>query len=81
MSQMRRITIFADDAGDEPSADVQWVRAWLERWQPRVRIADYSCGGWEHLWDVEGPPEAIAEVPTHLLCDSAWSNPGLFGRS
>ena len=25
-------------------------------------------------------PEAIAEVPPHLLCDSEWSNAGLFGR-
>lgn len=76
MSQMRRITIFADESGDDPSADAQWVRAWLERWQSRVRVAHYSSGGWEHLWDVEGPPEAIAEVPIHLLCESAWSDPG-----
>lgn len=81
MSQMQRITILADDAGGGPSADVQWVRAWLVRWQSRVRVANYSSGGWEHLWNVEGPPQAIAEVPTHLLCDSEWSNPGLFGLS
>jgi hypothetical protein len=79
MSQLRRLTIFADDADDIPSEDVLWVRAWLERWQSKVRVADYSSGGWEHLWDVEGPEEAIAEVPERLHCHSDWANPEISG--
>lgn len=78
MSQLRRITIFADDSGDKPSKDFLWVKAWLERWKAKVRVANYSSGGWEHLWDVEGPEETLAEVLDHLLCSSEWANPELF---
>lgn len=70
----KRITLFSDDPNDEQSADYVWVQAWLERWKGKVRVVDYSTGGWEHLWDVEAPPEAAAEVPDRLLCASAWSN-------
>jgi hypothetical protein len=78
MTQLRRITIFADDAGDSPSDDYLWVRAWLDRWNSKIQIAHYSSGGWEHLWDLEGPEEAIAELPTHLLCCSEWASPEIF---
>jgi hypothetical protein len=79
MSQLRRLTIFADDAGETTSDDVLWVCDWLERWKSKVHVADHSSGGWEHLWDVEGPEEAIAEVPERLHCCSEWANPEIFG--
>jgi hypothetical protein len=79
MSQLRRLTIYADDVDDAPSEDVLWVRAWLGRWKAKVRVANYSSGGWEHLWDVEGLEEAIAEVPERLHCCSEWANPEIFG--
>jgi len=56
------------------------VRAWLKKWEGKVRVADYSTGGYEHLWDIEGPEEAIAELPKEWLCDSKWSNPELLER-
>jgi len=74
-----RITLFADDPGNHPSADYAWVGSWLKRWKDQVRVVDYSTGGWEHLWDVEAPAEAVAEVPEHILCASEWSNPELGG--
>ena len=80
MSPLRRLTIFADDAGDTPSEDVLWVHAWLERWKEKIHVADYSSGGWEHLWDVEGSEEAITEVPERLHCCSEWANPEIFGK-
>jgi hypothetical protein len=76
---LKRITLFADDPGDQPSNDYAWVDAWLQRWKGRVRVVNYSSGGWEHLWNVEAPSEAVAEVPEHLLCESEWSNPELAG--
>jgi len=79
MSQLHRLTIFADDPDDALSEDVLWVRAWLERWKRKVHVADYSSGGSEHLWDIEGPEEAIAEVPARLRCCSKWANPEIFG--
>ena len=73
MTQLKRITIFANDPDDKHSADYQLVIEWLERWKAMLRIANYSTGGWEHIWDVEAPEAVIAEVPDHLLCASKWS--------
>ena len=80
MFDLKRITIFAGDFGDQPSEDYKWVIAWLERWKPAVRVANYSTGGWEHIWNIEDPEAAIAEVPKHLLCWSEWSTPKLLQR-
>jgi hypothetical protein len=74
MPELTRITLYADHSGDGPSEHYLWVVAWLERWDGHVRVADYSTGGWEHLWDVEAPAEAVAEVPEYMLCSSRWAN-------
>jgi len=73
MSELKRITIFANDPEDKHSVDYQWVIEWLERWKAVLRVANYATGGWEHIWDIEGSEAAIAEVPDHLLCASEWS--------
>ena len=69
---MRRATIFVDNV-DHPSPDYRWAQEWLTRWSGQVRVVDYATGGWEHMWDVEGPEEAIAEIPDRLSAVSAWS--------
>lgn len=75
MTELQRITIFVLDREESgPSKDFLWVEDWLARWQGKVHIADYSSGGWEHMWDVEGPHEAICEVPKDYLCQSEWTN-------
>jgi hypothetical protein len=79
VSDLKRMTIFVDHAHDGPSDGFNWVQAWLARWQGAVRVAKYSTGGWEHLWDIEGPAEAVAEVPDDLVCASKWANPEVFG--
>ena len=71
--QLKRITIFVGLPNTGPSADYEWVTAWLERWKPSLRIESHSAGGWEHIWNLEGPEEAILEVPEHLLCASEWA--------
>jgi hypothetical protein len=68
----RRATIYCDDIGQKRSAEFVLVQDWMKRWEGKVRVADYSSGGWEHIWDVEGPPEAINELPPELLCSSEW---------
>jgi hypothetical protein len=78
MSELKRITIFV--LHDEDSTDFDWVCAWLEKWAGKVTISDYSSGGWEHLWDVEAPQEAVSEVPEDYLCASAWSTPEIFTK-
>jgi len=69
---MARLTIFVDHPGNEDPPELIWVLEWLDRWKGTVRVANYSSGGWEHLWDVEGPLPALREVPAELRCDGAW---------
>jgi len=64
-----KATLYADHGTD----DHAWVLAWLKRWRLEVGIADYSSGGAEHIWDVYGPPEAMAEIPHHMKCASEWA--------
>ena len=71
-----RATIFVEH--DKDSDDFDVVTAWLEKWEGKVLIVNHSTGGYEHIWDVEGPKEAIAELPKEWLADSKWSNRRLF---
>ncbi len=70
---LRRATIFVMAPNEADPPDYKWVMAWLAKWGSAVVVADYSTGGYEHTWDVEGPQEAIAEIPGGLLCASTWS--------
>lgn len=79
MSELKRITIFILHHDD--SADFDLVSTWLKKWKGKVTIADYSSGGWEHLWDIEAPQAAVSEVPEDFLCSSAWSAPEIFEKS
>ena len=73
MTLTLKATIYADDVGQHPSKEYLWVESWLEKWAEKVAIVNYSSGGWEHLWDVSGPIEAIEEIPSNLLCGSDWA--------
>jgi hypothetical protein len=53
--------------------DRQWVERWLRKWAGRVRVARHNAND-VFTWDVEGPPEAIAEVPERLkVWDTPWA--------
>jgi hypothetical protein len=65
---MPRLILFVDDPGEVRPPEFIWVEEWLKRWENEVRVVDYSTGGWEHLWDVEGPAEALREVPLAIRC-------------
>lgn len=67
---MKKITLYVDH--DDKSTDFLVVKKWLEKWNGHVRISSYSTGGWEHIWNLEAPDEAISEVPVDWLCDSEW---------
>ncbi len=69
---LQRITIFVED--DNDPTNYEWVVQWLERWKEDARVADYSTGGWEHLWDIEASDLAVAEVPKGFLCSSVWTS-------
>jgi hypothetical protein len=72
-----RATIYVDHLDD--SSHYDWVVAWLAKWEGKVTIANYSTGGWEHCWDIEGSDAAVAEVPSEYLCLSRWSAPEILG--
>jgi hypothetical protein len=69
---LKRATIFVEHPGPRAPPEFFWVQDWLARWEGKVRVADYHSGGWEHCWDVEGPVEAINQIPPDLLCYSDW---------
>lgn len=62
------------DPDEERPPEFVWVQQWLERWKDEVRVVDYSTGGWEHLWNVEGPVEALREVPMEIRCAGEWTD-------
>ena len=48
--------------------EVRALNAWLQRWGPRIRkLDDLGCGCCLDAWDVQAPPEALAELPRGLL--------------
>ena len=53
--------------------------AWLTAWKKKMTFVshDYGCGCCIHLFDVEGPQEAIAALPKDLLTISAWTENGV----
>lgn len=53
--------------------------AWLTTWKKKMTLVspDYGCGCCIHLFDVEGPKEAIAAIPRELLTISAWTEDGV----
>jgi hypothetical protein len=68
---MKRATIFVEHI--DSSTDFDRVQEWLKKWGVAVRVEDYSSGGWEHLWDVEAPEDALAELPREFFCSSEWA--------
>ena len=80
INHMKKITIFV--LHDDDASDYDWVNAWIVKWKSEFQliVANYSSGGWEHLWDIEASEAAIAEVPHDYLCDSEWSNPDLLKK-
>ena len=51
---------------------------WLNVWKKMMSFvsADYGGGCCIHLFDVEGPKEAIDAIPTQLLTVPAWIKRG-----
>jgi len=69
---MARATITAaTDSLDEVSA----FESWLERWRSRLTFIskEKGCGCCVRMLDVEGPQEAIDEIPGPLRTSSDWS--------
>lgn len=61
---------------DEP-AGREAAEAWLARWRPHLAYCSENtgCGCCIDLWDVDGPEEAIREIPGELRAMSDWTHP------
>jgi hypothetical protein len=52
---------------------------WLNVWKKKLSFVspDYGCGCCIHLFDLEGPAEAIDALPEQLLTVSDWTERGV----
>jgi len=68
-----RATICVDVSREEERA---LAAAWLNRWRERLTfISDNEgCGCCVDMWNVDGPVEAIAEIPEELRAASEWAD-------
>jgi hypothetical protein len=54
---------------------------WLSRWRTKLTHLSSGGGGDSYeIYDVEGPVEAIAEIPHDMRVYSVWTNPPKLGR-
>jgi hypothetical protein len=60
------------DYPDEMAA----VDAWFARWRSALthESEDYGCGCCVHIWQLEGPAEAIAELPSAVVSGDGWTH-------
>ena len=48
--------------------EVRALNAWFQRWGPRIRrMDDQGCDCCLDAWDVQAPPEALAELPRGMV--------------
>jgi hypothetical protein len=68
-----RATICVDV--DKPDDRAQ-VEAWFQRWRDQLTYVSENtgCGCCVDIWDVEGPADAVGEVPVHLRTNSEWAD-------
>lgn len=70
---MRATIIVSVDVPEERAA----AEAWFTRWRPQLSYCsdNTGCGCCIDSWNVEGPGEAIAEIPDDLRARSDWTHP------
>ena len=60
---------------DSPE-EVEAVQRWLEKWEPHLKdlSGNLGCGCCVDMFNVEGPQEALDELPEQVLANSKWTN-------
>ena len=61
MDSARATIVVEADRPDEVAA----IDAWFARWQARLTHCsdNLDCGCWVDIWEVQGPQQAIDELP------------------
>lgn len=69
---MQRASLSISEDSESEKSDFE---AWSTRWKDKMTIFsdDYGCGCCVHLYDVEGPEEAIEAIPQALRTTSEWT--------
>jgi hypothetical protein len=76
--RVARETIVFDRLGR--AGKVEIFERWLGRWRAKLtHLADQSADQYG-IYNVEGPVEAIREIPQDMRSQSEWTNPPKIGR-
>ena len=76
---MPRATIIVDVTHPD---EVALSEDWLAKWTSSLtyRSENQGCGCCVNIWDVEGPEEALAALPSNIKGDSEWVQRGTHGH-
>jgi hypothetical protein len=68
---MRATIIINRDRTEEATT----VASWFDRWGDQLTFVseNQGCGCCVDMWDIEGPPEAIAQLPEAVNAASDWA--------
>ena len=72
MARSVRATICIDVNSEDLSTQ---VKAWFAEWRDTLTHVsqDQGCGCCVRIWDVEGPGEAIEQIPDQASAGSKWA--------
>lgn len=64
------LTVAIDQVGEASAVD-----AWFAKWGPRLsyRSDNKGCGCCVDIWQIEGPEDAVREIPGEVLTSDDWS--------
>ena len=67
-----RATICVDVNHEDERASVE---AWFARWRERLLFVSENegCGCCVDMWSVDGPAEAMSELPSNVRASSQWA--------
>jgi hypothetical protein len=74
--ELRRATVcFRTESIEEKVEFTTWLTAWKKTLT--FISSDHGCGCCIHLFDLEGPADAIDAIPTCLLAATQWAGKGI----
>ncbi len=64
-------------AATDVQSEVDALNAWISKWKESLThfSGNLGCGCCVDMYDVEGPIEAVEDIPGELLCGSDWADP------